>query len=191
MSIARSSVHGPSSRLISLAPSLYCIRHIATGTPSISPQMQSHFRFLHVSTDEVFGSLSACGAFSEPPHMTPSPYSASKASADHLVRAWHRTYGIPLLVSNCSNNYGPYQYPEKLIPHMVLNVYHGEPLPVYGTGGNIRDWLYVEDHARALYLILTEGRVGESYNVGGRNERTNVEVVEVPDAQRCDTSSKG
>src|SRR5262249_48688461 len=129
----------------------------------LSSKGKSHFRFLHVSTDEVYGSLGALDAFSEnTPYDPSSPYSASKASADHLVRAWHRTYGIPVLVSNCSNNYGPYQYPEKLIPLVLLNAYQGESLPVYGDGGNIRDWLYVEDHARALYLILTEGRVGES-----------------------------
>jgi dTDP-glucose 4,6-dehydratase len=146
---------------------------------SLSSKRKSRFRFLQVSTDEVYGSLNADGAFSETtPYDPSSPYSASKAAADHLVRAWHRTYGIPVLISNCSNNYGPYQYPEKFIPLMVLNAYQGEPLPVYGNGGNIRDWLYVDDHARGLCLVLTHGRIGESYNIGGRSERTNLEVVQ-------------
>jgi dTDP-glucose 4,6-dehydratase len=137
------------------------------------------FRFLHVSTDEVYGSLGARGAFSESmPYQPSSPYSASKAAADHLAGAWHRTYGLPVIVSNCSNNYGPYHFPEKLIPLMIINALEGEPLPVYGDGSNVRDWLYVEDHARALHLILTRGRPGERYNVGGRNERTNLAVVE-------------
>jgi dTDP-glucose 4,6-dehydratase len=140
---------------------------------------KARFRFLHVSTDEVYGTLGPKGgAFSETtPYDPSSPYSASKAAADHLARSWHRTYGLPILVSNCSNNYGPCQYPEKLIPLMILNAYDGEPLPVYGNGGNVRDWLYVEDHARALHLILTRGRIGEAYNVGGRNEQTNLAVV--------------
>jgi dTDP-glucose 4,6-dehydratase len=137
------------------------------------------FRFLHVSTDEVYGSLGPDGSFSEmSPYDPSSPYSASKAAADHLVTAWHRTYGLPVLISNCSNNYGPYQFPEKLLPLMILNALAGKPLPVYGDGQNIRDWLYVEDHARALHLILKHGRLGEKYNVGGRNERTNLAVVE-------------
>ena len=145
----------------------------------LSHPRKSRFRFLHVSTDEVYGSLSTEGSFSETrPYDPSSPYSASKAAADHLARAWHRTYGLPILVSNCSNNYGPCQYPEKLIPLMILNAQEGKPLPVYGTGGNVRDWLYVEDHVLALYLILTKGRIGESYNVGARNERTNLEVVQ-------------
>ena len=137
------------------------------------------FRFLHVSTDEVYGSLGSDGRFSEiSPYDPSSPYSASKAAADHLVTAWHRTYGLPVLISNCSNNYGPYQFPEKLIPVMILNALVGKPLPIYGDGQNVRDWLYVEDHARALYLILTQGRLGEKYNVGGQNEWTNLAVVE-------------
>jgi len=145
----------------------------------LSPQRKSAFRLLHVSTDEVFGSLGAEGTFHEgTPYDPSSPYSASKAAADHLVRSWHRTYGLPVLVSNCSNNFGPYHYPEKLIPLMILNAFERKPLPVYGNGGNVRDWLYVEDHARALYLILMQGTPGESYNVGGRNERTNLEVVQ-------------
>lgn len=137
------------------------------------------FRFLHVSTDEVYGSLGAEGLFREDTAYDPSsPYSASKAASDHLVTAWHRTYGLPTLISNCSNNYGPYQFPDKLIPLMITNALEGERLPVYGTGNNIRDWLHVDDHIRALFAILTRGRVGETYNVGGRNERTNLAVVE-------------
>jgi dTDP-glucose 4,6-dehydratase len=141
--------------------------------------IKDRFRFLHVSTDEVFGSLGADGLFCETtPYDPSSPYSASKAASDHLVLAWHRTYGLPTLISNCSNNYGPYQFPEKLIPLVILNALEGRPLPVYGTGSNVRDWLHVEDHARALLLILGEGKVGETYNVGGRNEQTNLAVVE-------------
>jgi dTDP-glucose 4,6-dehydratase len=137
------------------------------------------FRFLHVSTDEVYGSLGATGAFTEDTAYDPSsPYSASKAAADHLASAWHRTFGLPVLISNCSNNYGPYHFPEKLIPLVILNALEGKSLPVYGDGSNVRDWLYVEDHARALHTILERGRPGETYNVGGGNERTNLEVVE-------------
>jgi len=136
------------------------------------------FRFLHVSTDEVYGSLGDDGLFTEEtPYDPSSPYSASKASSDHLAKAWQRTYGLPVVVSNCSNNYGPYHYPEKLIPLTILNALAGERLPVYGKGENVRDWLFVEDHARALDLIAERGRVGETYNVGGRNERRNIEVV--------------
>ncbi len=144
----------------------------------------SNFRFLHVSTDEVYGSLGAEGLFEETTSYDPSsPYSASKAASDHLVKAWYRTYGLPLVVSNCSNNYGPYHFPEKLIPLIILNAMEGKKLPVYGDGSNVRDWLHVEDHARALFLILTRGRLGETYNVGGRNERTNLQVVQAI----CDT----
>ncbi len=136
------------------------------------------FRFLHVSTDEVYGSLGDEGLFEEATAYDPSsPYSASKAASDHLAVAWHRTYGLPVVVSNCSNNYGPYHFPEKLIPLIILNAMDGKPLPVYGQGVNIRDWLYVEDHARALDLIASRGRPGEKYNVGGRNERRNIDVV--------------
>ncbi|HET7282830.1 MAG TPA: dTDP-glucose 4,6-dehydratase [Sphingomicrobium sp.] len=136
------------------------------------------FRFLHVSTDEVYGSLGNDGLFTEEtPYDPSSPYSASKASSDHLAAAWQRTFGLPVVVSNCSNNYGPYHFPEKLIPLTILNALAGERLPVYGKGENVRDWLYVEDHARALDLIIERGRVGETYNVGGRNERQNIEVV--------------
>ncbi|MEZ5773322.1 MAG: dTDP-glucose 4,6-dehydratase [Hyphomicrobiaceae bacterium] len=140
---------------------------------------RDRFRFLHVSTDEVYGSLGPDGLFKEDtPYDPSSPYSASKAASDHLAIAWHRTYGLPVLVSNCSNNYGPCQFPEKLIPLMILNARDGRPLPVYGDGQNVRDWLYVDDHARALHLILRRGRPGAKYNVGGRNERTNMAVVE-------------
>ena len=136
------------------------------------------FRFLHVSTDEVYGSLGADGLFTEAtPYDPSSPYSASKAASDHLAKAWHRTYGLPVVVSNCSNNYGPYHFPEKLIPLTILNALAGRELPVYGRGENVRDWLYVEDHARALDLIAARGRPGETYNVGGRNERRNIDVV--------------
>jgi dTDP-glucose 4,6-dehydratase len=146
----------------------------------LPPQRKSRFRFLHVSTDEVYGALGAEGAFDETtPYDPSSPYSASKAAADHLAMAWHRTYGLPVLVSNSSNNYGPCQYPEKLIPLMILNAYDRTLLPVYGDGGNVRDWLFVEDHARALFLILSEGRIGESYNVGSRSERNNLQVVKL------------
>jgi dTDP-glucose 4,6-dehydratase len=137
------------------------------------------FRFHHISTDEVYGSLGAEGLFTEAtPYDPRSPYSASKAASDHLVRAWHHTYGLPVLVTNCSNNYGPYHFPEKLIPLVILNALEGKPLPVYGDGSNVRDWLYVDDHAKALALVLARGRVGETYNVGGRNERRNLQVVE-------------
>jgi dTDP-glucose 4,6-dehydratase len=136
------------------------------------------FRFLHVSTDEVYGSLGDTDLFEETtPYDPSSPYSASKAAADHLASAWARTYGLPVVISNCSNNYGPYHFPEKLIPLVILNALHGKPLPVYGTGTNIRDWLYVDDHAKALRLVVTRGRIGEKYNIGGRNERKNIDVV--------------
>jgi dTDP-glucose 4,6-dehydratase len=140
---------------------------------------RDEFRFLHVSTDEVYGSLGAEGLFREDtPYDPSSPYSASKAASDHLVKAWHRTYGLPVVVSNCSNNYGPFHFPEKLIPLTILNALAGQKLPVYGKGENIRDWLFVDDHARALDLIVERGRLGETYNVGGRNERRNIDVVE-------------
>lgn len=149
------------------------------------------FRFLHISTDEVYGSLGAEGLFTEEtPYDPSSPYSASKAASDHLVKAWSRTYGLPVLVSNCSNNYGPYQFPEKLIPLMILNALEGQRLPVYGQGVNIRDWLHVEDHVRALDIIIDRGRIGETYNVGGGNERRNIDVVHricaLMDARRQD-----
>ena len=142
-------------------------------------ERKAAFRFHHISTDEVYGDLHGTDdLFTETtPYAPSSPYSASKASSDHLVRAWQRTYGLPTLVTNCSNNYGPYHFPEKLIPHMILNALAGKPLPVYGDGNQIRDWLYVEDHARALVKVVTEGEVGETYNIGGHNEKRNIEVV--------------
>jgi dTDP-glucose 4,6-dehydratase len=136
------------------------------------------FRFHHISTDEVFGSLGADGQFTEEtPYDPRSPYSASKAASDHLVRAWHETYGLPVVLTNCSNNYGPYHFPEKLIPVVILNALHGKPIPVYGKGENVRDWLYVEDHADALLLVLEKGQLGRSYNIGGENERRNIDLV--------------
>ena len=145
---------------------------------ALPPGEQASFRFHQISTDEVFGSLGEDGLFSETsPYQPNSPYSASKAVSDHLVRAWHHTYGLPVVLSNCSNNYGPYHFPEKLIPLMILNALEGKELPVYGSGAQVRDWLHVEDHARALALIAESGRIGESYNVGGSAERSNLEVV--------------
>lgn len=136
------------------------------------------FRFHHISTDEVFGSLGATGQFTEAtPYDPRSPYSASKAASDHLVQAWHHTYGLPVVMTNCSNNYGPYHFPEKLIPVVILNALAGKPLPIYGDGSNVRDWLYVEDHADALLLVLEKGRLGRSYNIGGENERSNLDLV--------------
>ena len=142
-------------------------------------EKQQQFRFHHVSTDEVYGDLDGTDDLftEETPYAPSSPYSASKASSDHLVRAWYRTYGLPIIVTNCSNNYGPYHFPEKLIPHMILNALSGKSLPVYGKGNQIRDWLYVEDHARALCLVAAEAKVGETYNIGGYNEMQNIEVV--------------
>jgi len=144
-----------------------------------TPAQRDEFRFLHVSTDEVFGSLSPhAPAFTESTPFAPnSPYAASKASADHLVRAYNHTYGLPTLIVNCSNNYGPYQFPEKLVPLMILNAIANKPLPVYGEGSNVRDWLFVRDHCSAIRQVLAQGRVGESYNVGGHNQKTNLEVV--------------
>jgi len=146
----------------------------------LADDARAAFRFHHISTDEVYGDLEGTDdLFTEStPYAPSSPYSASKASSDHLVRAWQRTYGLPTLVTNCSNNYGPYHFPEKLIPHMILNALAGKPLPVYGDGSQIRDWLYVEDHARALVEVVTRGKVGETYNIGGHNEKRNLEVVE-------------
>ncbi|HEY8610770.1 MAG TPA: dTDP-glucose 4,6-dehydratase [Roseomonas sp.] len=160
---------------------LEAARSLVAGLP---PERRAGFRFLHVSTDEVFGSLGPTGAFTETtPYDPRSPYSASKAGSDHLARAWHETYGLPTIVTNCSNNYGPYHFPEKLIPLVTLNALEGKPLPVYGDGGNIRDWLFVEDHVRALVAAVTRGVPGETYNIGGRAERTNLEVVHAI----CDT----
>ncbi len=161
----------------------------------LSPLRKSRFRFHHVSTDEVYGDLEASGFFTEDTAYDPSsPYSASKASSDHLVRSWHRTYGFPVVLTNCSNNYGPYQFPEKLIPLVTLNALEGKALPIYGDGSQVRDWLHVDDHARALRLVLEKGEFGETYNIGGHNEKTNLEVVRticalldelVPDAQHA------
>jgi len=150
-------------------------RHAA----ALDARARSAFRFLHVSTDEVYGTLGESGAFDEEtPYAPNSPYAASKASADHLVRAYGHTFGLPVLITNCSNNYGPYQFPEKLIPLMILNAIEGKPLPIYGDGANVRDWLHVEDHCAGILQVLAEGRAGEKYNIGGGNERTNLEVVD-------------
>jgi dTDP-glucose 4,6-dehydratase len=158
----------------------YTMLHVARNYwAELAEEKKTAFRFLHISTDEVFGSLEGPeGFFTETtPYDPRSPYSASKAASDHLVRAWFHTYGLPILLTNCSNNYGPYHFPEKLIPLIILNALEGKSLPVYGQGANIRDWLYVDDHARALLKVLEQGIPGESYNVGGHNERTNLQVV--------------
>jgi len=146
---------------------------------NLTEDKKSRFKFHHISTDEVYGDLEGTeDLFTEETSYSPSsPYSASKASSDHLVRAWHRTYGLPIVITNCSNNYGPYHFPEKLIPLVILNALEGKPLPVYGNGKQIRDWLYVEDHAKALYLVATTAKVGETYNIGGHNEKQNIDVV--------------
>jgi dTDP-glucose 4,6-dehydratase len=155
---------------------LECARKQLAGSTA---DARAAFRFLHVSTDEVYGTLGADGLFSEEtPYAPNSPYAASKASADHLVRAYFHTYGLPVLITNCSNNYGPYQFPEKLIPLMILNAAEGRALPIYGDGGNVRDWLHVDDHCAALLLVLAKGRAGEKYNIGGGNERTNLQIVD-------------
>jgi dTDP-glucose 4,6-dehydratase len=174
------SIDGPSAfietNVVGTFNLLDCAREYWLG---LSGDAQRDFRFLHVSTDEVYGSLGPEGRFRETtPYAPNSPYSASKAASDHLVRAWHHTYGLPVLTTNCSNNYGPYQFPEKLLPLMILKALAGEPLPIYGDGGNVRDWLYVEDHCRAIWRVLEGGRQGEVYNVGGESERTNLEVVD-------------
>lgn len=155
---------------------LHCARKYWSG---LSADKKNKFRFLHVSTDEVFGDLEGVDdLFTEQtPYAPSSPYSASKASSDHLVRAWGRTYGFPVIITNCSNNYGPYHFPEKLIPHIILNALQGKSLPVYGDGNQVRDWLYVEDHARALVRVLVDGACGETYNIGGHNEKRNIDVV--------------
>ncbi|MBM6592859.1 dTDP-glucose 4,6-dehydratase [Microvirga pudoricolor] len=174
------SIDGPGAFIQTNVVGTYSLLQAALGYWQGLPGFEKDaFRFHHVSTDEVFGSLGPEGFFTEATAYDPrSPYSASKAASDHLVRAWHHTYGLPTLVSNCSNNYGPYHFPEKLIPLVILNALEGKPLPVYGDGSNVRDWLFVEDHARALLRIAQTGEVGESYNVGGHNEKTNLEVVE-------------
>ncbi len=173
------SITGPSAFIETNITGTYAMLEAARAYWSELPKRQKDaFRFLHISTDEVFGSLSDDGHFSETTAYDPSsPYSASKAASDHLAMAWHRTYGLPVVLSNCSNNYGPYHFPEKLIPLMISNALLGRDLPVYGMGINVRDWLYVDDHARALFAIVTKGTPGERYVVGGRNEKSNLEVV--------------
>jgi len=174
------SISGSDAFILTNVLGTHCLLEAARAYWMSLPRPKAQeFRFLQVSTDEVYGSLGPDGAFCETtPYDPSSPYSASKAAADHLASAWFRTYGLPVVISNCSNNYGPFHFPEKLIPLVVLNALEGKPLPVYGDGSNVRDWLYVEDHARALYLIACRGRPGEKYNVGGRNERSNLSVVE-------------
>jgi dTDP-glucose 4,6-dehydratase len=174
------SIDGPASFVETNLVGVFVLLEAARShRDSLGPDRRDDFRFLHVSTDEVFGSLGAEGRFSETtPYSPRSPYSATKAGADHLARAWHATYGLPVLVTNCSNNYGPYQFPEKVIPLMTLNAVEGKPLPIYGDGLNIRDWLYVGDHCEALRLVLERGQPGGSYNVGGDSERTNIEIVD-------------
>jgi len=173
------SIEGPAEFINTNIIGTYTLLEAARSYWSgLDGEASKRFRFHHVSTDEVYGSLGETGLFTEETAYQPnSPYSASKASSDHLVRAWHHTYGMPVVTTNCSNNYGPYQFPEKLIPLMILNALDGKPLPVYGRGDNVRDWLYVDDHARALRLVLAEGTPGEVYNIGGHNEKTNLEVV--------------
>jgi len=173
------SIDGPAAfietNIVGTYALLDAVRAYWTKLPS---GQKEKFRFHHISTDEVYGSLGKEGLFTESTSYAPSsPYSASKASSDHLVRAWHHTYGLPIVITNCSNNYGPYHFPEKLIPLMILNGLEGRSLPIYGNGENVRDWLYVEDHARALWAVVTRGQVGEVYNIGGEAEKTNVEVV--------------
>ncbi|WKE66782.1 dTDP-glucose 4,6-dehydratase [Gallaecimonas kandeliae] len=176
------SIDGPAAFIETNIVGTYTLLEVARqywqGLPEARKQA---FRFHHISTDEVYGDLHGTeDLFTEQTPYTPSsPYSASKASSDHLVRAWQRTYGLPTLVTNCSNNYGPYHFPEKLIPLMILNALEGKPLPVYGKGDQVRDWLFVEDHARALYQVVTQGQVGETYNIGGHNEKQNIEVVKM------------
>jgi dTDP-glucose 4,6-dehydratase len=173
------SIEGPGAFIETNIRGTFVLLEAARAYWSGLPQVdRDRFRFLHVSTDEVFGTLGADGEFEETtPYSPNSPYSASKAASDHLVRAWHHTYGLPILMTNCSNNYGPYQFPEKLIPVVINKALSRQPIPVYGQGVNVRDWLYVDDHARALLQVVEKGRVGESYNIGCRNERTNLEVV--------------
>lgn len=174
------SIDGPSAFIETNIIGTYTLLEAARSYwQSLPLERNMAFRFHHISTDEVYGDLAGPqDLFTEDtPYAPSSPYSASKASSDHLVRAWRRTYGLPVLVTNCSNNYGPYHFPEKLIPLVILNALEGKPLPVYGKGDQVRDWLYVEDHARALYAVVTSGKVGETYNIGGHNERKNIEVV--------------
>ena len=174
------SIDGPSAFIETNIVGTYTLLEVSRAYwDGLDLDCKSAFRFHHISTDEVYGDLDGpVDLFTEQtPYAPSSPYSASKASSDHLVRAWQRTYGLPTLVSNCSNNYGPFHFPEKLIPLMILNALDGKPLPVYGNGNQVRDWLYVDDHARALYKVVTEGKVGDTYNIGGHNEKQNIEVV--------------
>ncbi|WP_444984198.1 dTDP-glucose 4,6-dehydratase [Halomonas mongoliensis] len=174
------SIDGPAAFIQTNIVGTYTLLEAARAYwQGLVPSRQAAFRFHHISTDEVYGDLEGPqGLFTEAtPYAPSSPYSASKAGSDHLVRAWQRTYGLPTLITNCSNNYGPYHFPEKLIPLMILNALDGRPLPVYGRGAQVRDWLYVEDHARALYTVVTRGRVGETYTIGGHNEQRNIDVV--------------
>lgn len=173
------SIDGPGEFIRTNISGTYVLLENAAKYYNSLPQVRKDkFRFLHISTDEVFGSLGKEGYFTEKTAYDPkSPYSASKASSDHLVRAWNHTFGLPALITNCSNNYGPYQFPEKLIPVVILNAMNGKEIPVYGKGENIRDWLYVEDHIRALLTVLEHGKTGETYNIGGNNEKTNIELV--------------
>ncbi|MBS3934245.1 MAG: dTDP-glucose 4,6-dehydratase [Truepera sp.] len=173
------SIDGPANFIETNIVGTFALLEAARGYwQSLDADRRREFRFLQVSTDEVYGSLGPEGYFTEEsPYRPTSPYSASKAAADHLVRAWHHTYGLPVLLTNCSNNYGPYQFPEKLIPLMIVKALAGEPLPVYGDGQNVRDWLYVEDHCRAIRTVLQQGRPGQTYNIGGHCEKTNLEVV--------------
>lgn len=173
------SIDGPAAFITTNIVGTYTLLEAARAyRKTLSSGDQDTFRFLHVSTDEVYGMLGETGFFTEETSYKPSsPYSASKASSDHLVRAWYHTYGFPALVTNCSNNYGPYQYPEKLIPVVILNALDGKPIPVYGRGENVRDWLFVDDHVRALLTVLEKGSLGETYNIGGHNEKRNIDVV--------------
>jgi dTDP-glucose 4,6-dehydratase len=175
------SITGPSAFINTNVVGTYNLLEASrTYYDRLTPEGRRRFRFVHVSTDEVYGSLGATDLFCEDtPYRPSSPYSASKAASDHLAHAWFKTYGLPVIISNCSNNYGPYQFPEKLIPLMILNAIEGKPLPVYGNGSNVRDWLYVDDHAEGLITLLTRGRPGEKYNFGGDRERSNLGVVEL------------
>lgn len=174
------SIHGPADFIETNIVGTYTLLEAARAyCVSMGKDGLAQFRFHHVSTDEVYGSLGEQGLFTETTAYSPnSPYSASKASSDHLVRAWQHTFGLPVLITNCSNNYGPYQFPEKLIPVVILNALQGKPLPIYGKGDNVRDWLYVDDHARALLTVFERGASGDTYNIGGHNEKTNLQVVD-------------
>jgi dTDP-glucose 4,6-dehydratase len=175
------SIDGPGAFIQTNIVGTYNMLEVARSYwQGLSGSKKDHFRFHHISTDEVYGDLhGTTDLFTETTSYEPSsPYSASKAGSDHLVRAWGRTFGLPIIVTNCSNNYGPFHFPEKLVPHIILNALHGKALPVYGDGSQIRDWLYVEDHARALYKVVTEGQLGETYNIGGHNEKRNIDVVD-------------